>query len=89
MPWRLVSLTGNRLTILFVAGDDSCVFRVGVHVEETDTHVEVWALSRDNGRGTCADRLARGIAYVDLDQPLSRRSLVHGPVDKTWANTHP
>ncbi len=89
LPWRLVSVNGERLTILFVAGDDSCVFPVGVHVDETDTQVEISALSKDNGHGSCADRLTREIAYVELHQPLSNRSLMHAPVDKTWANTRP
>jgi hypothetical protein len=89
LPWRLVALDGNRLTILYVAGDGSCVLPVGIQVAETTDQVEVWARSRRAGGQQCPDRLVRGVAYVDLAELLGRRVLLHAPVEREWAGTRP
>ena len=89
LPWRLVGIDGNRLTILYVAGDGSCVLPVGIQLAQTTDQVEVWARSRRAGGQQCPDRLVRGIAYVDFAEPLGHRVLLHAPVDREWANTRP
>lgn len=89
LPWRLVALDGNRLTILYVAGDGSCALPVGIQLAQTTDQVEVWARSRRAGGQQCPDRLVRGVAYVDLAEPLGHRVLLHAPVDREWANTRP
>lgn len=89
-PWRLIQIAGSEtmLGVSYVEGDGDCVTPVGFRVLESDSSVEVWALSRKaSGRGACGNALKIGTGTVLLDTPLGSRTILHGPVNKAWTGT--
>ena len=88
MPWRFVSLDGNKLRLVYAAGSGSCVNPRGFAVTYTRTSVKVWALSKtDTTHGGCLARLEVGAATIDLAEPLNGRDLVHPPTDPQWSDS--
>ncbi len=88
MPWRFVSLDGNKLRLVYAAGSGSCVNPRGFAVTYTTTSVEVWAMSKtDTTHGGCLARLEVAGATVVLPEPVKGRDLVHPPTDPQWSDS--
>ncbi len=85
-PWQFIRLDGDKLELLYVAGDGAgyCVVPRGFAVTYSTTAVEVWALSETKPVYACEDSLKVGHAILTLPQPLNGRKLVHAPTDQAW-----
>jgi hypothetical protein len=89
MQWRLTAVddqTGT-ISVIYVAGDDSCVKPKGIYVYQSNAAVVVEVLSKTtSGRSVCTDALVVGRNVITLGRPLGSRSLLHARVAGEWSN---
>lgn len=84
MPWELLGVRdgGKSLAIFYASGDDYDIKHIGFRVFETDTSVELIAVSRDTSSGgEEPGNYATNAALISLSRPLGQRALLHAPTD--------
>jgi len=86
MPWKFQALSADQrtITIIYVAGDGSCVRPVGVVVAQSKNFVALSPYSSTNADHACADMLVLARATVTLSAPLGSRELLHPVIDPAW-----
>lgn len=92
MPWALTSVSSNGklLTVLYAAGDGDCHVPAGFEVKQSETSVELIAVSTakspKSAQDGCASQLILAQATITLSMPLNKRALLHAPTDPGWSN---
>lgn len=83
MPWKLTAISDDRktITVIFVAGDGSCVVHSGYSLERKGQSLILTEYSTSAGNATaCPSRLVRGYETVTLPVELSGSvQLLHAP----------
>ena len=82
--WTLTGMDsdGRRLFITYALGDP-CSESAGVLVEESAKTVTLTATTRKVRGGNCQSVLRSAEGYVDLQQPLGTRTLLHASMQRT------
>lgn len=83
MPWKLTAISDDRktITVVFVAGDGSCVVHSGYSIKLQGQSVVLTEYSANTGSATaCPSRLLRGYETITLPVALSGSVLLlHAP----------